>query len=50
MDLRTKLSNLRANLQGNDKLEEALLGAVGDQDKLNKLKQEMDKPAGGSNG
>jgi type VI secretion system protein ImpB len=50
MDLRTKLSNLRASLQGNDKLEEALLGAVGDQDKLNKLKQEIDKPAGGSNG
>jgi len=50
MDLRTKLSNLRATLQGNDKLEEALLGAVGDQDKLDKLKKEMDKPAGGSNG
>jgi type VI secretion system protein ImpB len=49
MDLRTKLSNLRANLQGNDKLEEALLGAVGDQDKLDKLKKEMDTP-GGSNG
>jgi len=50
MDLRTKLSNLRASLQGNDKLEEALLGAVGDQAKLDKLKKEMDKPAGGSNG
>jgi type VI secretion system protein ImpB len=50
MDLRTKLSNLRASLQGNDRLEEALLGAVGDQDKLNKLKKELDKPAGGSNG
>jgi type VI secretion system protein ImpB len=50
MDLRTKLSNLRASLQGNDKLEEALLGAVGDQDKLNKLKQELNKPTGGSNG
>jgi type VI secretion system protein ImpB len=50
MDLRTKLSNLRASLQGNDKLEEALLGAVGDQDKLNKLKKEMDQPSGGSNG
>jgi type VI secretion system protein ImpB len=49
MDLRTKLSNLRASLQGNDKLEEALLGAVGDQDKLNKLKKEMETP-GGSNG
>jgi type VI secretion system protein ImpB len=50
MDLRTKLSNLRASLQGNDRLEEALLGAVGDQDKLDKLKKEMDKPSGGSNG
>ena len=50
MDLRTKLSNLRASLQGNDKLEEALLGAVGDQNKLNKLKQELGKPEGGSNG
>jgi len=50
MDLRTKLSNLRATLQGNDKLEEALLGAVGDKDSLDKLKKEMDKPAGGSNG
>jgi len=50
MDLRTKLSNLRASLQGNDRLEEALLGAVGDQDKLDKLKKELDKPAGGPNG
>lgn len=50
MDLRTKLSNLRASLQGNDKLEEALLGAVGDKDKLDKLKKEMGSPAGGSNG
>jgi len=49
MDLRTRLSNLRASLQGNDKLEEALLGAVGDQDKLNKLKKEMES-SGGSNG
>jgi type VI secretion system protein ImpB len=48
MDLRTKLSNLRASLQGNDQLEEALLGAVGDQDKLDRLKKELDK--GGSNG
>lgn len=49
LDLRTRLSNLRATLQGNDKLEEALLGAVGDQDKLNKLKKEMES-SGGSNG
>ena len=50
MDLRTKLSNLRASLQGNDKLEEALLGAVGDKDKMDKLKKEIGNPAGGSNG
>jgi type VI secretion system protein ImpB len=50
LDLRTKLSDLRGSLQGNDKLEEALLNAVGDKGKLDKLKQEMDGPQGGSNG
>src|ERR1700689_1507550 len=50
LDLRTKLSDLRGSLQGNDKLEELLLGAVGDKDKLDKLKKEMDGPQGGSNG
>lgn len=48
MDLRTKLSDLRGSLQGNDKLEELLLDAVGDKDKLEKLKKEMGD--GGSNG
>lgn len=48
LDLRTKLSDLRGSLQGNDKLEELLLGAVGDQGKLDQLKKELDK--GGSNG
>ena len=48
LDLRTKLSDLRGSLQGNDKLEELLLNAVGDQGKLDQLKQELDK--GGSNG
>src|SRR5436305_12035608 len=48
MDLRTKLSDLRGILQGNDKLEELLLDAVGDKDKLDKLKKEMGD--GGSNG
>jgi type VI secretion system protein ImpB len=48
MDLRTKLSDLRGSLQGNDKLEELLLDAVGDRDKLDKLKKEMGD--GGSNG
>ncbi|MEO8026499.1 MAG: type VI secretion system contractile sheath small subunit [Bryobacteraceae bacterium] len=41
MDLRTKLSDLRGSLQGNDKLEEALLDAVGDKAKLDKLKSEF---------
>ncbi len=48
LDLRTKLSDLRGNLQGNDKLEELLLDAVGDKNKLDKLKKEMGD--GGSNG
>jgi len=48
VDLRTKLSDLRGSLQGNDKLEELLLDAVGDKDKLDKLKKEMGD--GGSNG
>ena len=41
LDLRTKLSDLRGNLQTNEKLDELLLDAVSDTDKLNKLKGEM---------
>ena len=48
LDLRTKLSDLRGSLQGNDKLEELLLDAVGKTDKLNKLKGELGKGEGGS--
>ena len=48
LDLRTRLSDLRGSLQGNDKLEELLLDAVGDKDKLDKLKKEIGD--GGSNG
>jgi type VI secretion system protein ImpB len=48
LDLRTRLSDLRGSLQGNDKLEELLLDAVGDKDKLAKLKKELGE--GGSNG
>ena len=48
MDLRTKLSDLRGSLQSNDKLEELLLNAVSNKDKLDKLKKEMGD--GGSNG
>lgn len=48
LDLRTKLADLRGSLQGNDKLEEALLDAVRSNDKLEKLKAEV-TPEGGSN-
>ncbi len=48
LDLRTRLSDLRGSLQGNDKLEELLLDAVGDKNKLDKLKKEIGD--GGSNG
>ncbi len=41
LDLRTRLADLRGTLQGNDKLEDLLLDAVGKTEKLDKLKQEM---------
>jgi type VI secretion system protein ImpB len=43
LDLRTKLSDLRGSLQGNDKLEELLLDAVSNTEKLGKLKGELEK-------
>jgi type VI secretion system protein ImpB len=43
LDLRTRLSDLRGSLQGNEKLEEQLLEAVSDTEKLNKLKAELNK-------
>jgi type VI secretion system protein ImpB len=48
LELRTRLSDLRGSLQGNDKLEQALLDAVGSPDNLNKLKKEIGE--GGTNG
>ena len=45
LDLRTRLSDLRGSLQGNDKLDELLLEAVGNTEKLEKLKGEMGKEA-----
>lgn len=41
LDLRTRLADLRGSLQGNDKLEELLLEAVGNTEKLDKIKGEM---------
>jgi type VI secretion system protein ImpB len=47
--LRTALADLRGSLQGNDKLEELLLEAVGNTENLAKLKSEVEKE-GQSNG
>ena len=49
LDLRTRLSDLRGSLQGNDKLYELLQQVVRDSDKLGKLKTEIEGN-GGSNG
>ena len=48
LDLRTRLSNLRGSLQGNDQLDQALFDAVSKTEELNKLRGEMAKPEGGS--
>jgi type VI secretion system protein ImpB len=54
LDLRTKLSDLRGSLQGNDALEQLLAETVNDPGKLDKIKAEMgikpdQGPEGGSN-
>lgn len=49
LELRTKLSDLRGSLMGNDKLEQMLLDAVNDSDKLEKLRGELGGGQGGSN-
>jgi len=48
LELRTKLSDLRGSLQGNDKLEELLQDAITNTEKLGKLKEEV-KPEGEPN-
>lgn len=50
IDVRTKLQNLRATMQGNEKFEDLLMEAVSNTDKLAKLGSELDlsKPGGGS--
>src|SRR5690606_1267708 len=47
LELRDKLSDLRGSLQGNDKLDEMLMDAVKDTEKLDKLKQELGLGGGG---
>jgi type VI secretion system protein ImpB len=41
LDLRTRLSNLRGSLQGNDQLDQALFDAVSKTEELNKLRSEI---------
>lgn len=48
LELRTRLSDLRGSLQGNDKLEELLQDAITNTEKLGKLKEEL-KPEGEPN-
>jgi type VI secretion system protein ImpB len=48
LDLRTKLSDLRGSLQGNDKLDELLQATLRDTEKLNKLRAEI-APQGAEN-
>ncbi len=47
MELRTKLADLRGGLQGNEKLEELLLEAVSDTEKLERLRSELGQPEEG---
>jgi type VI secretion system protein ImpB len=46
MDLRTKLSDLRGQLQTNEKLDDLLMDVVGDKAKLEKLKGELEAQKG----
>jgi type VI secretion system protein ImpB len=41
LDLRTRLADLRGTLQGNDKLDELLLDAVSNTEKLQRLRSEL---------
>jgi len=50
LELRTRLSDLKGALQTNDKLDEALLDAVSNTEKLNKLRSELEPKKEGNNG
>jgi type VI secretion system protein ImpB len=41
LELRTKLADLRGSLQGNEKLDDVLLDAVSDTEKMAKLRREL---------
>lgn len=46
LDLRTKLSDLRGAMQTNQKLDDVLMDAIGNTEKLNKIKGELEKDKG----
>ena len=46
LDLRTRLSDLRGSLQGNDKLDEVLFEAVSNTQSREKLRTELGKDGG----
>ena len=46
LDLRTKLSDLRGTLQTNEKLDQVLMEAIGNTEKLGKIKGELEKEKG----
>jgi len=46
LELRSRMTDLRGNLQGNDKLEELLRTTVSDKDKMTQLRKEMGMPEG----
>jgi type VI secretion system protein ImpB len=50
LELRTKLSDLRGSLQGNDKLDDVLQAALRNSEKLDKLKSEIAGDKESSNG
>jgi type VI secretion system protein ImpB len=50
LELRTKLSDLRGNLQGNDKLDDLLQAALRDSTQLDKLKSEIAESKGEKGG
>jgi len=47
LELRTKLADLRGTLQGNEKLDDILKETVGNQEKMNKLKTEVEDGGNG---
>lgn len=50
LDLRTKLSDLRGALQGNEKLDDLLMDAIGNTEKLEKMRKELEAEKGKGTG